>query len=286
MRSRAWLIYAMITTLLWGVWGALIETPEKAGFPATLGYSVWALTMIPCALAALKVINWRLEYDKRSVFLGSMVGLLGAGGQLILFQALRSGPAYMVFPIISLYPVITIILGVWLLKEHANRRSWMGIALALIAIFLLSYQSPENSVAKGMMWLFLAFFVFFFWGIQAYVMKFANERMQAESIFFYMMATSVVLIPIALLMTDFSQEINWGFKGPYLAAMIQVLNAVGALMFVYAMRYGKAIIVVPMTALAPVITIILSLIIYAVIPHPITITGMVCAVTAIYLMAE
>lgn len=286
MKAKPWLLFAIVTTLFWGVWGAFIEIPEKAGFPATLGYSVWALTMIPCALAALKIINWKLEFDKRSIFLGSMVGFLGAGGQLILFQALRSGPAYLVFPIISLYPGLTIILGVWLLKEHAGRRSWAGIVLALIAILLLSYQPPGNSVARGMFWLFLAFFVFVFWGVQAYVIKFANKRMQAESIFFYMMATGVALIPVALLMTDFSQEINWGFRGPYLAAMIQVLNAVGALMFVYAVRYGKAIIVVPMTALAPVITIVLSLIIYAVFPHPITLTGMVLAVTAIYLMAE
>ena len=57
-------------------------------------------------------------------------------------------------------------------------------------------------------------------------------------------------------------------------------------MFVYAVRYGKTIIVVPMTALAPVITIILSLIIYSVVPHPITLSGMVFAVVAIYLMAE
>ena len=44
--NRTWLSYAIITTIFWGVWGALIEVPEKAGFPATLGYIVWALTMI------------------------------------------------------------------------------------------------------------------------------------------------------------------------------------------------------------------------------------------------
>ena len=43
-----WLTYAVITTLFWGVWGAFIEVPEKRGFPATLGYVVWSLTMIPC----------------------------------------------------------------------------------------------------------------------------------------------------------------------------------------------------------------------------------------------
>ncbi|MBX5496206.1 MAG: EamA family transporter, partial [Bryobacteraceae bacterium] len=67
---KLWLVYALITTLFWGVWGALIEVPEKAGFPATLGYSVWALTMIPCALVALRVGKWRLDRDIRSVMLG------------------------------------------------------------------------------------------------------------------------------------------------------------------------------------------------------------------------
>ncbi|MGE5847989.1 MAG: EamA family transporter, partial [Ignavibacteria bacterium] len=101
MKVRPWLIYAMVTTAFWGIWGALIELPEKAGFPATLGYAVWALTMIPPALVALKIIGWKLELDKKSIILGCIIGLTGAGGQLILFQALRTGPAYLVFPFIS-----------------------------------------------------------------------------------------------------------------------------------------------------------------------------------------
>ncbi|HFE64130.1 MAG TPA: DMT family transporter [Caldithrix sp.] len=286
MRSKLWLIFAVITTSFWGVWGALIEVPEKAGFPATLGYSVWALTMIPPALVALKIINWKLEYDWRSIGLGAVIGFLGAGGQLILFQALRMGPAYLVFPFISLSPLVTILLSYWILKERASKRGWIGIILALIAIPLLSYQPPGNSAASGYLWIILSLLVFLAWGIQAFVMKFANETMKAESIFFYMMLTGLLLVPAALLMTDFSQTINWGFKGPYLAAMIQILNAVGALCLVYAFRYGKAIIVSPLTnAGAPVITIIISLIIYMVIPHPVTLAGMVLAVVAAYLMA-
>lgn len=264
----------------------MIEMPEKAGFPATLGYTVWALTMILPALVALKIINWKLEYDSRSIFLGAVIGLLGAGGQLILFQALRMGPAYLVFPFISLSPVITILLSYWFLKERASRRGWFGIALALLAVPLLSYQPPRNTASAGYLWIILSLLVFLAWGIQAYVMKFANRTMKAESIFFYMMLTGLMLIPFALMMTDFTQPINWGFKGPYLAAMIQILNSIGALCLVYAFRYGKAIIVSPLTnAGAPVITIIISLIIYQVIPHPIIISGMVLAVIAAFLMA-
>jgi len=283
VKGKPWLIYALVTTIFWGVWGAIIEIPEKAGFPATLGYSVWALTMIIPATIALRLIKWKLEYDKRSVLLGLAIGFTGAGGQLILFQALRTGPAYLVFPFISLSPVITIILALLFLKERASKKGWAGIIVALIAIPLLSYQPASNGIGEGSLWIVLSLLVFLAWGVQAYIMRFA---MKAESIFFYMMITGILLIPFALWMTDFDQAINWGFKGPYLTALIQILNAIGALAIVYAFRYGKAMIVSPLTnAVAPVITIIISLILYQVIPHWIIVAGMIFAVSSIFLLA-
>jgi drug/metabolite transporter (DMT)-like permease len=284
--NRLWLVYALITTSFWGIWGAFIEIPEKAGFPATLGYVVWSLTMIPCALFALKKINWKLEYDKRSVFLGSAVGLLGAGGQLFLFQALRQGPAYIVFPIISLYPVLTIFLSLVFLKERTHMRQWIGIVLALIAMFFLSNPQVNPVHSSGIGWLILAILVFIMWAFQAYVMKFSNNTMKAESIFFYMTITALLLAPFSIAMTDFSSSINWSFRGPWLTAMVQILNAIGALTLVYALRYGKAIVVVPMTGLAPVITVILSLIVYGVVPGGVLLTGLIIASVAIVLLSE
>lgn len=284
--SKHWLLFAVITTTFWGIWGALIEIPEKAGFPATLGYSVWALTMIPPAIVALRIIRWKLDYDLPSIAFGSIIGLLGAGGQLILFQALRTGPAYLVFPIISLSPMVTILLAYWFLQERTSTRGWLGIALALAAIPLLSYQEAEDQATRGYLWLILALIVFAAWGAQAFVMRFANRTMRAESIFFYMMVTGITLIPFALLMTDFAQPINWGFNGPVLTALIQSLNSIGALCLVYAFRYGKAMIVAPVTnALAPVITVVISLMIYGVLPSSPIATGMVLAIVAALLLA-
>ena len=284
--QQKWFLYAVITTMSWGIWGALIEITEKAGFPATLGYVVWALTMVPCAIIALRLSKIRLEYSLQQIGYGMLVGLTGAGGQLILFQALREGPAYIIFPIISLSPVITIVLSLLFLKERTSIRGWIGIVMALVAIFLLSYSKSDSNGIDNYLWLILSSLVFFAWGTQAVFMKLANTKMRAESIFAYMAISAVLLIPGALLLTDFSADINYGFKGPYLAAMIQVLNSIGALFLVFALRHGKAIIVSPMTnALSPIITIIISLAIYAMFPSTLMIVGMVLAITAIYLFS-
>lgn len=281
----SWLFYALVTTFTWGVWGALIEIPQNAGFPPTLGYIIWSLTMIPCALIALYLVNWKIETDKRSVLLGLIIGLLGGGGQLALFEALKEGPAYIIFPFVSLYPLLTILLSVIFLKEKTSGLKWFGIAVALVAIFFLSYQEPESANESGYLWLILALLVFIVWAFQAYVMKFSNETMKSESIFFYMTIAALLLSPVAWLMTDFSLPVNLSFKGPYLAAIVHLLNSIGALTLVYALRYGKAIIVVPLTGLAPVITIVLSLVIYSIVPGSMLLTGLVLAVIAIAILS-
>ncbi len=101
-----------------------------------------------------------------------------------------------------------------------------------------------------------------------------------------MTVSGLIVFKAALLMTDFGQPVNWGPRGPYLAALIQSLNSVGALTLVYAFRHGKAIIVSPLTnAVAPVITIIISLAIYGRVPQAVVVAGMVLAVLSTLLLA-
>ena len=286
MKGKLWLTYALVTMVFWGIWGAFTGMSAQNGFPETLVYCVWALTMIPPALVALKLIDWKLEFDSRSILLGSIIGLLGAGGQMILFYALTVGPSYLIFPVISLSPIVTIGLSFMLLKERTGLLGALGILLALIALPLFNYSEPGEPGDYGTAWFVLALLVLFAWGLQAYFMKLSNRTMHAESIFFYMMLTGLLLIPVALYMTDFSQAINRGPDGPMLAAAIQILNSIGALCLVYAFRYGKAIVVSPMTnAGAPLITSIIALLILGLVPSSLTITGIVLALIAAFLLA-
>ena len=286
MQLRPWLVYAFTTTLFWGVWGAFTGLPAENGFPDTLIYCIWALTMIPPALVVMNRIGWKLQTDKKSIFFGCLIGLLGAGGQMVLFKAVTIGPTYLIFPIISLSPIITVVLSYLFLKERTGPMGSIGIILALIALPLFDYSQGSDAEEFGILWFILAVVVLAAWGIQAYFMKLANETMKAESIFFYMMLTGLIIIPVALYMTDFSQEINWGFDGPWLAAGIQILNAVGALCLVFAFRYGKAMVVSPLTnAGAPLITAIISMAVLGFLPNPIKITGIVLAIIAAFLLA-
>ena len=283
---KTWLLFAFATTILWGFWGAFTDIPAQRGFPETLVYCVWSLTMIPPSLYALGRTGWQLDRDPRSVVYGMIIGLLGAGGQMVLFYALTTGPAYLVFPVISLSPVVTIALSFFALGERTNAVGAAGIALALLALPMFDFSPQGLGESKGLGWFVLSLIIMGCWGLQAFFMKLANRTMSAESIFFYMMVTGLLLAPVAWAMTDFSRPINWGADGPYLAAGIQVLNAIGALTLVYAFRYGQAIVVSPLTnAGAPLMTAVISLVAVGTLPGRLKLVGLVLACLAALLLA-
>jgi len=281
-----WLLFSVLAMLMNGIWGALVEIPEKRfspPFPTTLGYIVWSITFIPCAIYILYRINWKLDYSLKSIIKGLIIGIAGALGTVALFGALRLGPAYIIFPIISVYPVVTIILSILILKERTHYIAAIGIVISIIAIFLLSLQPSGDGGSKSFLWLFLALAAFILFGFQGFYAKVAMKSMSTESIFFYMTVSNLFFIPLAYSQTDFSQPIGWN-PGLYIIFLIHILNATGALLAMYSIRYGKVIIVSPIASMAPMITTILSLIIYARIPYYMNTIGIVLSMTAIFLV--
>jgi uncharacterized membrane protein len=280
---RTWVFYALTTVVLWGVWGALSGLSAQRGFPETLVYCVWALTMIPPALFILWRGGWALDCSPRAVAYGMLIGLLGAGGQMLLFHTLAVGPAYFVFPIISLSPVVTIALSLALLRERTGPMGALGIVLALVALPMLDLSFGGGG--NGLGWFAQSLLIMAAWGLQAYFMKLANKTVGADSIFFYMTVGALLLAPVAWAMTDFSQPVDLGLEGLWMTAGIQVLNAIGALTLVLAFRYGKAIVVAPLTnAGAPLVTAALSLLLAGVVPGPLKMLGLALALVAALLL--
>ncbi len=305
MKNKLWLVFILVTIATWGVWGTFSDFQIKNGLPMiaeqygipegtpvipdSIVYIVWALTMVPCAIVALIINKGKFQHDWKSMLLGCTVGLLGAGGQLVLFKALTMGPSYIIFPFIAMSPVIVITLASIFLKEKATKWQVAGIIVALAAILLLSQESNKSGSVDGWVWIVLACLVLLAWGIQGFFMKFANNTMDAESIFVWMAISGLVLIPVAWFMNDdaaiFMQQ-EYALQQGGVAFGIQILNSIGALTLVYAYRHGKAVIVSPMEGLSPMVTVLLSLVVFSVIPNPFQIAGIVCAAFAMYALSR
>jgi drug/metabolite transporter (DMT)-like permease len=269
--------------LFWGVWGAFSGTPtSRYDYPQEMVYILWALTMLIPAYVAMR--GHRLDRRPIAAWYGLIVGLTGAGGQLVLFQALANGPAYLIFPLISISPAITVLMAVAILRERIRGLATVGVVAALASIILFSITSGSGDAASGP-WLILALIVMVAWGVQAYYMKkAATVGVNDATTFAWMTASGLLLIPVAwAMMGDLPSPAPW--QAPALTLGTQLLNAVGALFLVMALSRGKATIVAPVTnALAPVLTIVLSLAVYRTMPSVYGFIGIVLAIAGSTLM--
>jgi len=285
-RTSRWLVPALATTVTWGLWGAWSDLPAQHGFPETLTYVVWSLTMILPAAWMLRAEGLPRSLSWRSALLGLATGLTGAAGVLALFPALSAGPAWLVFPIVSLSPVVTIALSSALLGERTGRAGLVGIALAVASLPLLNDWSPQAGTAGLGAWFPLSLLVMVLWGVQGWFIRLAHRSMGTGTIFGFMTLGGLLLVPVALVQTDWSAHIFWGLQGPVLSAGVQFLNAVGSLALVFALREGKAIVVSPLTnAGSTAITALISVAITSASPGPYKLAGIVLAILSAALLA-
>ncbi len=82
---------------------------------------------------------WRKHArENRFLWIAGSAGVLEATGSLLYMQASREGRLDVAAVLASLYPVVTIVLAAWLLKERATSSQTVGMALALGAVVLVS----------------------------------------------------------------------------------------------------------------------------------------------------
>jgi bacterial/archaeal transporter family protein len=132
-----WLFYALITLALWGLWGVF----SKIASNHLPGYAIYLVEVsVYLAVGGLIWLQMRIPFDWNYPGLTAAVaaGLSGGFALFFFLKALSLGPAAVIVPLTSLYPVITVLLGITFLHESLTLRHLAGIILAVAAVCLLS----------------------------------------------------------------------------------------------------------------------------------------------------
>src|SRR5579862_1672478 len=135
-----WLAFSLLTILVWGSWGAVSKVASE-GVDANTNQIFFTFGLLP-----LIAMVWRSPRNAsggagRRVGIGwaFVTGILGGTGNIAFFRALvLGGKASIVSPVTALFPLVTVILAVTLLHERVGTAQRFGLALALVAIYLLS----------------------------------------------------------------------------------------------------------------------------------------------------
>ncbi|HEY7307620.1 MAG TPA: EamA family transporter [Bryobacteraceae bacterium] len=130
-----WLRYALLCIFWWGVFGFLSKIGSTKASPIQMQI-LFTIGMLPLVAAAL--LRRKIDRDRVGAAYGVLIGVLAGLGGIGYFAAMQAGKASLVGPVTSLFPLLTVLLAVGILKERMNKIQVAGVIVGLISIAVLS----------------------------------------------------------------------------------------------------------------------------------------------------
>ena len=139
-----WLGFAIAALVLWGVTGVTQKlSTNRISSERSFLWFCWAMVALSATVLVVARPHWGLGTLVVSCSIAG--GALNGLGAWTSFRALESGgKASIVIPIISLYPLLTVLLAVLLLGERLTWMQTAGAIMAIAAAILLSVESPPK----------------------------------------------------------------------------------------------------------------------------------------------
>ena len=115
---------------------AFSRVSDEAGlWPVTIERVAAAIVLVPLALLLVRGPIAGLRRLLPSVLL---IAVLEVGATVPLLLALQRGPVAIASVLASLYPVTTVLLAGFVLRERLSRLQYVGVACALVSVALVS----------------------------------------------------------------------------------------------------------------------------------------------------
>jgi transporter family protein len=133
-----WFWYSVVCVLCWAGW-TITAKLGSIEIPASTMQFIFTFGALPVPLALLVAKHFKLEKSPRGISYGIGHGVLAAVGGLALFAAYRTGGnTAVITAATALYPLFTVVLAVFLLRERLTVKQVIGLCFAGIAMIIFS----------------------------------------------------------------------------------------------------------------------------------------------------
>jgi transporter family protein len=132
-----WFLPALGSLVFYGFWAFFPKIASLTINPKSfLFYNVIGSVVVNFII--FFVMKSRLQFEMKGFIFSILTGVFGILGTLLFAYALGKGKASVVIIITALYPIISIILSIVFLKEVISIRQFIGMALGMLAVVLIS----------------------------------------------------------------------------------------------------------------------------------------------------
>ncbi len=136
--TKSSLVLIVAVIILWGLWGFLGKLGvQKIGLQVSFWSSLTlALSIITYLFFSHQLLP--LKNDTGGIALALLAGISSALASILFYILLEKKPAGFLVTVTALYPLVTLLLSVLLLKESLTAIKIVGFVLAIAALFFLN----------------------------------------------------------------------------------------------------------------------------------------------------
>ena len=135
-----WFALAALAFLGFGLTNLMFKVGERVGANMAI------ITIVLYRLGAICSVIWFTSQKQldlnliqtKPILIGALAALFSIIGTIAVQQALRNGPASLIYPIVGLSALIVITASLLLFKEVVTPKQLLGVVLALIAVALIT----------------------------------------------------------------------------------------------------------------------------------------------------
>ena len=132
-----WFVSALLALIIYGFWGFFPKLAVSYISPqSALVYQVAGGMLV--GVLALFLVGFRPESHPLGVLFAILTGVTGVLGTLFYYAAASRGNISIVVSMTALYPLITICLAFFILREPLTFKQIIGMVFAIVAIILFS----------------------------------------------------------------------------------------------------------------------------------------------------
>lgn len=136
MLQAGWLQLSLVSLILWGIWGFLSKILlDNVNWKSVFFFATFAQLFFIVIFYAFAKPSLTFNMQTCSAML---LGIMGVAATMTFYYALEQGKASVVVPLAAMYPLVTVILSVLLLREQLSLTQGIGVLLAIVAVVLIS----------------------------------------------------------------------------------------------------------------------------------------------------
>ena len=235
-----------------------LASRRRAALAVALGTQVAGFVALVIALPLLPSAT----VTPRDLLLGAVGGLFGSSGVVLLFRSLATGPMSVVAPVAALTASVVPILAGVIQGERPGAAAVVGIAVALVAVVLITREGDDVSVAgerarAGVAVVATALAAGALFGLFFVCLHGTGD----DAGLYPLVGARLASLPfLAVLVTARGEGLREAFtvRGLPIVVVSGVLDMAANILYLVALRHGLLAVVSALTGLYPAATVVLA----------------------------